>query len=584
LKSAFGDHTLYFYLILLATFDPPMIPFSAGDRSTYLDKLSRQRVHILVIGGGITGAGILLDGVNRGFDVALLEKKDFASGTSSRSTKLIHGGLRYLKQLQFGVVKETGAERKIVYNNARHLVKKSKMLLPFYKGGTLGPVTTSIALWMYDWLAKVSNNEHKLMLKKQTARKTEPLLNEDKLKGAGLYYEYKVDDTRLTLEIIKKSVESGATALNYTEVIDFIYEMDKVAGVKVLDHLNQQTYELYADHIVNATGPWTDGVAQLDAQKNSSKKVILSKGIHIVVPFRKLPLKQPMYFESIVDKRMIFAIPHDDYTYIGTTDTPYEEDKDHPQATGKEVEYLLQSCNHLFPKAPLTDSDISSTWAGLRPLIYKPGKSFSELSRKDEVFISQTGLISIAGGKLTGYRKMAERVIQTIIDEFKKTEHKSVPVLHEEALTDLSNVSGSEFKSEEEFQKLYSYCISLGRHLEVEDKTMRKLFDMYGTNTEQVIALAENYRGKVSDPELRLQMGQLIYGIQQEMVCTISDFLIRRTGQLYFGREKIKKYFEPLCQLLATELKYNPTQMAGMIADFEKEFEAVMLWKNEKTL
>lgn len=554
-----------------------MIPFSGADRLDYLERLTHNRVHILVIGGGITGAGILLDAVNRGFDVVLLEKKDFGSGTSSRSTKLIHGGLRYLKQLQFGVVKETGAERAIVFNNARHLVERSKMLLPFYKGGTMGPWTTSVALWLYDHLAKVARNEHKMMLKKQTTRRLEPLLKEDKLKGAGLYYEYKVDDTRLTLEIIKKAVESGGTALNYAEVKKLIYENDKVAGVRVQDVLTGKEYEVYADFVVNATGPWTDQVSELEP--SSAKKVILSKGVHIVFPAKKLPIRQPVYFESVVDKRMIFAIPHWDYTYVGTTDTPYEADINHPETNKEDVEYLLKSANAIFPGNHLTTEDISSTWAGLRPLIYKPGKNFSELSRKDEVFKSVSGLISIAGGKLTGYRKMAERVVQTIIEEFKKREFKSVPVLHEEALTDLSNVSGSEFKSDEEYQKILTYCHSLRSHLEVDEMTIDQLFRRYGNNTEQVIALAEQLRSSVKDPLLRLEMGGLLYGIRQEMVCTISDYLIRRTGQLNFGRENIKKYLEPLTQLLTSELSYSPTQVADMRNDFETEYESVMNWK-----
>lgn len=554
-----------------------MIPFSGADREEYFEKLTRKRVHILVIGGGITGAGILLDAINRGFDVALLEKRDFASGTSSRSTKLIHGGLRYLKQLQFGVVKETGAERAIVFNNARHLVERSKMLLPFYKGGTMGPWTTSVALWIYDHLAKVARNEHKMMLKKQTAKRIEPLLKEDKLKGAGLYYEYKVDDTRLTLEIIKKAVESGATALNYAEVQKLIYENEKIAGVSAKDKLTGREYEIYADFVVNATGPWTDQVSELEP--SSAKKVILSKGVHIVFPAHKLPLKQPVYFESVVDKRMIFAIPHFEYTYVGTTDTSYEGDINNPQANRAEVEYLIQSTNALFPSVHLSADDINSTWAGLRPLIYKAGTKFSELSRKDEVFISTSGLISIAGGKLTGYRKMAERVVQTIITEFKKREFKLAPVLHEEALTDLSNVSGSEFQSEEEFQKTQSYLMSLKNHLQVDEKTMDQLFRRYGKNTEQIIALAEQQRSKTNDPYLRLEIGGLLYGIQQEMVCTISDYLIRRTGQLNFGRDKIKKYFEPLTQVLAEQLHYDPAKVSAMVEDFETEYESVMNWK-----
>lgn len=556
-----------------------MIPFASADRGLYIDKLTRKRLDILVIGGGITGAGILLDAVNRGFDAALFEKSDFGSGTSSRSTKLIHGGLRYLKQLQFGLVKETGVERAIVYNNARHLVEKCKMLLPFYKGGTLGPVSTSLALYMYDRLASVPKEEHKMILKKKTALRLEPLLKEEHLKGAGLYYEYKVDDTRLTLEIIKKAVENDGAALNYMEVSEFIYENEKVAGVKVTDKLTGNKHEIFADFIVNATGPWTDQVAQQEQTQKGTKKVILSKGIHVVFPKTKLPVKQPVYFESSVDKRMIFAIPHGNYTYVGTTDSAYDGDIEKPLANYEEVKYILDSVNAVFTKSAVNENDVSSTWAGLRPLIYKPGKSVKELSRKDEVFISPSGLITIAGGKLTGYRKMAERVVQTIISEFKKSEHKSKPVLHEEALTDLSNVSGAEFFSNDEYDKLFNYCLSLKGHLKVDESAITNLFHRYGKNTEQIIALAEKYRDTESDPLLRLEIGGLLYGIQQEMVCHINDYLIRRTSQLYFGREDIMKYLDPLLSIMQSELALSDDQCKIMKNEFLKEYESVMAWK-----
>lgn len=559
-----------------------MIPFASTDRDEYFQKLTEKKVHILVIGGGITGAGILLDAVNRGFEAALIEKLDFGSGTSSRSTKLIHGGLRYLKQRQFSLVRETGKERAIVFNNARHLVEKKKMLLPIYKGGTLGTWTTSIALWIYDYLAKVGQNEQKLMLKKETTRRTEPLLKQEGLKGSGLYYEYHVDDTRLTLEVIKKAVENGGTALNYAEARDFILDHGRIAGVEVVDKMTGKSYAIQAEYVVNATGPWSDQVAGLDRESGNIKRVVLSKGVHIVVPFYKLPVKQAVYFENRKDRRMIFAIPWWGHTYIGTTDTAYEGDPDHIHATAEDVEYLVEATNTVFTRSPIRTEDITSTWAGVRPLVYEKGKTLGELSRKDEVFKSPGGLITITGGKLTGYRKMAERVVQLIIDDLKENPNKPRPVLHEEALTDLSNISGSEFRSEEEFKKLKLYCLSLRHHLEVDEDTMEKLFHRYGTNTEKVVALAETFASEVADPYLRIELGSLLYGIRQEMVCSLSDHLVRRTSQLYFGRNQILKYLEPLADLLASELDLTESQIHADKETFLKEYEAVMSWQKEK--
>ncbi len=386
--------------------------FSALRRASILLEAERSRFDLIVTGGGITGAGIALDATVRGLKVLVLDMQDFASGTSSRSTKLIHGGLRYLKQLELKLVAEVGQEREIVHRNAPHLTKPEHMLLPIVKNGSLGKFSSRIGMWMYEWLAGVKKEEwHKVLNRKQTIA-AEPLLKQEGLLGGILFYEYRTDDARLTIEVMKEAVERGAKAISYMKVQAFTYKDEKINGLVAEDQLSGKQYTFKADYFVNATGPWVDDLDDLD-MKHGAHKLHITKGVHIVVDGKKLPLKQSAYFDTF-DKRMIFVIPREGKTYIGTTDTFYKGELSHPKITAEDKAYLLKCVNEFFPGNRLTEEDIESGWAGLRPLVNKPGKGPSEISRKDEMFVSSSGLITIAGGKLTGYRKMAERVVDVV--------------------------------------------------------------------------------------------------------------------------------------------------------------------------
>src|SRR5690606_10660659 len=298
---------------------PTNIRFSNLDREKTIQKLTESTFDLVVIGGGITGAGIALDAASRGLATALVEKGDFASGTSSKSTKLIHGGLRYLKQFDFWLVKEVGSERAVVHHLAPHLVLPEKMLLPLIENGSYGKWLTSIGLKVYDILAQVEGEDKRQMLEKKEALKLEPLLPKKKLKGAGYYAEYRTDDARLTLENIKTGLQFGTVALNYAQVADFLYRDGKVRGVKVKDLESGLEFDIKAKYVVNSTGPWVDELREANHSKKG-KKLHLTKGVHLVFPHEKLPVRQSVYFD-IPDGRMMFAIPRGKVTYIGTTDT-----------------------------------------------------------------------------------------------------------------------------------------------------------------------------------------------------------------------------------------------------------------------
>lgn len=540
------------------------MPFSARKRAQYLEQLQSEPFDLLVIGGGITGAGIALDAITRGLKVCLIEKADFASGTSSRSTKLIHGGLRYLKQLEFGIVREVGQERAILYKNAPHIVIPERMLLPIVEGGSLGKYSTSLGLYVYDRLAGVEKEERRNMLSKEETLEQEPLLNQDILKGGGMYVEYRSDDARLCIEVMKTAVEKGALCLNYVEFEAFNYNSsNKVSGAKCRDAISGIHLQINATKIINACGPWVD---ELRKQDNSLKKkrLHLTKGIHIVIKKERLPIKQAVYFD-VEDGRMIFAIPRGNKVYIGTTDTNYKEDTDFPFANKEDVEYTLKAANHMFPSVKLVLDDVESTWAGLRPLIHEDGKSPSDLSRKDEIFISDSNLISIAGGKLTGFRKMAERSVNVVCKQLKLENQREF----NPCVTEHLKLSGGH---------LDKYPNDFARDLQDDFKQfyLDDVLDLvlkYGSNTQYILAAAQtNFNNN-------LLLAEAEYCLENEMTNNIADFIIRRTGRLYFERPELNGCLDELDAYFNQQLNYSSETAAQNLQSFEKEYKGVIAFK-----
>src|SRR5690606_30255745 len=468
--------------------------------------------------------------------VALVEKGDFASGTSSKSTKLIHGGLRYLKQFDFWLVKEVGSERAIVHKLAPHLVIPEKMLLPLIENGTYGKWLTSIGLKVYDILASVEGEDQRRMLEKDEALALEPLLPEKILKGAGYYAEYRTDDARLTLENIKTALHFNGIPVNYTVVTEFLYTDNVVSGVQVKNIVTGEEYAIKSKYVINATGPWVDDLREKNESKKG-KQLHLTKGVHLVFPHEKLPVKQSVYFD-VPDGRMMFAIPRGKVTYVGTTDTNYYNDKNDVRVDTTDALYLITAVNHMFPDIHLEIDDILSSWAGLRPLIHEEGKSASELSRKDETFISESGLISIAGGKLTGYRKMAERVVNIVADKLDEDYKVNTKGCSTESIA----LVGGPWKNYKEVKK---YIASLNLKLEKEgfkDYTGWYLVSVYGKQTEHILQIYNSLNGV--DCHSRLVRAELLFCAKFEMLLTPQDYFIRRTGKIYFDIESIKQFLE----------------------------------------
>ena len=537
--------------------------FSNQHRSDFTGRMTGKQFDLLVIGGGITGCGIALDAALRGMSVALIEKNDFASGTSSRSTKLIHGGLRYLKQFEIKLVHDVGSERAVVHRNARHIVIPEKMLLPIVEEGSLGSFSTSIGLLVYDILAGVKREERRKMLDKHETLRAEPLLRSEGLHGGGLYFEYRTDDSRLVIELAKSAFANGAVLLNYIESKSFIYDdKGQIKGARVTDNINNQSFEIKANAVVNACGPWVDLLRKED-NSLKGKRLQLTKGVHVVFPYEKLPLQQAAYFD-VGDGRMIFAIPRNNITYAGTTDTVYNQDLNTPHCTKEDAGYLLNAINKMFPTVKLDMSDIVSTWAGLRPLIFEEGKSASELSRKDEILVSSSGLLSIAGGKLTGYRLMAEK----IVDQVAKRSGKK----YDSCKTKNFRLSGGEFEDEISFKKSLEKLTEQGSFENIPAEKINEWFHRYGTNTSNLIARVKTLRSKIADPEKLFEAAELFYSTENEMVYHLNDFLIRRTGKIFFDRRNAEKQIDYLSHFLALQFKTSETASLTDAALAKREF------------
>ncbi|MFS0881758.1 glycerol-3-phosphate dehydrogenase/oxidase [Metabacillus niabensis] len=541
--------------------------FSSFNRKQILEQMENESYDVLVIGGGITGCGIALDAATRGMKTAVVEMQDFAAGTSSRSTKLVHGGLRYLKQFEVKMVAEVGKEREIVYENGPHVTTPEWMLLPIHKGGTFGKFSTSIGLLVYDFLAGVKRSERRSMLSREETINRVPLVKKDGLKGGGYYVEYKTDDARLTIEVVKEAVNKGAKAVNYTKVEQFIYEDGMVKGVIAVDQLSNKSYSIYANKIVNAAGPWVDSLRELDNSKKG-KSLQLTKGIHLVIDQSRFPLNQAVYFDT-PDGRMVFAIPRDGKTYVGTTDTVYTGDMVHPRMTKDDRKYVIQAINYMFPSLDITVDDVESSWTGLRPLIHEDGKDPSEISRKDEIWTSDSGLVTIAGGKLTGYRKMAEIVVDLLAKQYRE-EGKGFSA----CITKKLPISGGDVGGSKNFPAFIKEKAKEGTELGLTYTEAEKLVKRYGSNVDKVFKYSKSYFEHSVKEELPLYLYlQLAYSINEEMTAKPIDFFNRRTGALLFDIHWTKEWKDKVVAFMATELKWTEEQKANCQKELEQHIK-----------
>ena len=455
---------------------------------------------ICIIGGGATGLGAAVDAASRGYKTILFEKYDFAKGTSSRSTKLIHGGVRYLEQLNIKLVLESLHERGLMLKNAPHLVKNQCFVIPNYEWWEHSYY--GIGLKAYDWMAGRLGLGPSEFLSVEETLEAIPTLDPEGLRGGIRYHDGQFDDARMAIHLAMTAADLGAVVLNYFPVESFIKEEDIITGVNVNDALNNVAYAINAKSVVNATGVFSDEIRKLDAA-DAEEMLSPSQGIHLVLDKEFLPTDTAILIPRTDDGRVLFAVPWHDKIIVGTTDTAVEQVSIEPKALTSEIEFVLQQLKGYLTKEPRHD-DIGSIFCGLRPLVKGGAKSTAGLSRDHLISVSSSGLISIIGGKWTTYRKMAEDVINTAI--------KNVNLPFIKSITDSLPIHGS--KSEIDFNETAYY---------------------YGSDREQVIHICNEHTewNEKIHPVFPYLIGEIIWSVREEMCMHIEDFLARRTRMLF---------------------------------------------------
>ncbi len=525
---------------------------------------------VLIIGGGITGAGLALDAAARGLKTALVEKRDFSAGTSSRSTKLIHGGLRYLEHFDFALVREGLRERAELLHIAPHLVESYPFVIPIYVDRRRNydwPLIVRAGLILYDLLAGKYNLQRHRRISREEALRLAPQLDPRGLKGAYVYYDGRTNDTRLVIEILKTAHAQGATITNHTSLQGFAKDTNgKINGANLRDELTSESFEMHARAVINATGVWMNDVRSLSAKiSDDDKQLRPSKGIHLTVATQRLQVTSAWLIPAIGEKRFYFVVPWEGRVNIGTTDTDYNGDKDAPQALQSEVNQILQAINAFFPTAKLEASDVISAWAGLRPLISSgnTNQSSTAVSRKEELFVDEDGLISLAGGKLTTYRLMAERGIYTAIAQLgaqTKVKNNSTKNIT------LSGGTVSRVNITAQTEKI-------AQAENIPRTTAEHLLSNYGDEYKTILALAhedESWHEAII-AGLPNILAEIIYAVRYESALTIADVLARRTRIAMLGNAL--ECVEKTAALMAQELGWSEIEQVQQIAAFKAEYE-----------
>jgi glycerol-3-phosphate dehydrogenase len=554
-----------------------------GQRQAHLSRVKNQSFDLLVIGGGITGAGVARDAARRGLRVALLERADLASGTSSRSSKLVHGGLRYLEQYEFGLVFESVSERRVLMDIAPHLVKPLAFVFPVYESFGRAALI-DIGMWLYDGLSLFRSPKiHRRMGKKGTA-KIEPALTTQGLKSAELYYDCATDDARLTLETALDAMRQGAQVVTWCPVVGFLHdERGRATGVMAHDQLEDEHFEIRAGAIVNATGPWTDGVRGQALGAEATQRPLLrpTKGIHIVVPHDKLPVEHAVVLVHPADERVLFAIPWGERTYVGTTDTDWDGDPALVNADLADMDYLIRAAAHFFPDNPLHYDDVIATWAGLRPLINQEGVHESQVSREHQVDVEPNGMVTVAGGKLTTYRRMAAEVVDKAMDVLRMCGWEHEPTRHADTAREaLPGAVG--WPKDDDDSQLVADIQAASNQLFGED-TARYLAGSHGMlgMDVAVLAAARPELAKRLVPERPEVMACVEWAVTRELAATVDDVLQRRLPLFFKDRDQGLGCAEAVAEHMATLLGWSDQRREQELERYRYEVEISRAWRRE---
>jgi glycerol-3-phosphate dehydrogenase len=538
-------------------------PFSAATRAENLDRMAQETLDLLVIGGGITGVAVARDAAMRGFRTALVEQADFGSGTSSRSSRLIHGGIRYLENMQFGLVFQCCNERRTMRKVAPRLVRPLPFLYPLYRGQKPAPWKMRLGLTIYDTMGLVRKVQRHRWLQPDEVKRREPLVAGRGLLGAARFYDARVDDARLTLITAKAAHTHGALLASYARVVGLLKAGGRVVGAQVIDERPGREIEVRARVVINATGVWVDEVRELD-EHFKGRMTRPTKGIHLFIPRARLTSQHAVAFDAPRDGRHVFLIPWGDFALIGTTDTDYDGPLDTPAATREDVEYLLEAVQHTFPGAQMTPDDVISTFAGLRPLLFAEGGSYA-LSREHEIVESPSGLVSIVGGKLTTHRLMGKQ----LTDRAEKRLAEEFGVHQQRDCRTKEPLSGAQL----------GQAPVPGQ----DERVSRHLMDTYGSDAAWIAGCAEGNPalGEPIVSGLLYLMAEVAYAVQHEMALTLADVLIRRTHVIYEVRDGGLACAPAVADLMAERLGWDEAERARQMAEYERQVKLTQAWREE---
>lgn len=501
--------------------------FNKQSRPQLFEQISRERFDILIIGGGITGASIFRDAAMRGMHVALVEANDFSSGTSSRSSKLIHGGLRYIKNLGFRLARESCKERNLHIRLNKRLVRPVPFLVPIYSGCGQSRIAMRIGMAIYELLSGFCNHRiHRFVTREETLSKA-PGLPADRLTGGCLYYDAVVNDSRWTIEIIKDGVRHGGVAVNHTPVIGLLNEDHRIVGASVHDRIGDSAYEIRARVVINATGIFADRIRCMD-RGDAPPLIQLSKGTHLVFMEEDVPLNVSIVFSSPLDGRPLFLIKREGCFLYGTTDDWEKSDHGIPSPASRDVDYLLESLHRFMPDAQLDHEKVQFAYSGFRPLLSARGNNFdpTAASREDFIEISPSGLISVVGGKLTTARIIAKRVLKRVIRRLGRTSAWSPCMTHKRS------IGGTNEAVAEGLSYWVKQCPRMASYFRI-------LYQRYGLDAHDICAEAMMiHLGKNPDPRAEPIRAEVQYVCRHEMVCTLEDLIDRRAGFLYWNADK----------------------------------------------
>jgi glycerol-3-phosphate dehydrogenase len=550
-----------------------------------LSELSGKQFDVIVVGGGITGAGVAQDAASRGLSVLLLEKGDFASGTSSKSTKLIHGGLRYLENLQFGVVYESVTERIVQERIAPHMVQWLPFVIPAYRQNFFSNLKWEAGLWVYDGMAGLIGKRFHKRIKLGEIAKLCPGIRAQGLSGGLLYWDCRTDDARHTLDVIRSAAQFGCVTRNYTKVTSFVRDRGDVRGVEVVDALTGEgSVKIRGKVVVNCTGVWSQKTQELsgkaDSGVTSAKGAIHvepakgaihvepAKGVHFTIKRERLPLECALLVPT-GDGRFCFAFPWYDTILIGTTDTPYKGDFDRVTVEDEEEQYILDAVNRQFPNLKLTAADVTGKFAGLRPLISDSKKAggttkSTKVSRKHSLKLSEDGLITIAGGKLTTYRPMAAETVDLVALQLRLDGIEAGPCVTETLM--LGGWDG-EVRNMEHIKEVFRQMAS---RVKISAATADVLLQMYGRRAMEVAELVSEYP-ELAEPISAAHpyiLAQVVYAVGCESAVTLEDVLARRIRLTITDAEQAKASAEKVSQLMARLLGWDDATRQRMVAVF----------------